>query len=117
MPPRGGRGMTEEQKAANFNNHLETEEHKICTQLYKIRKNEASGHELNRLTNAWDDITDDWQPVLDKIFKLTELFKVPGRKAKSKLQKYYLMQNLTVHYLLCSFRSGDVQDNDFQTCT
>jgi len=88
MPPRGGRGMTEEQKQANFNAHLETEEHKICAHIFKVRKTE--GHELNRLNNGTDDIVDDWQPLLDKIFKLTELFKVPGRKAKSKLQKYYL---------------------------
>lgn len=85
MPPRGGRGMTEEQKAANFEAHQATEEHKICTSLYKIRKTE--GHEFNKIQNGTDDIVDDWQGILDKIFKLTELFKVPGRKAKSKLQK------------------------------
>jgi len=30
MPPRGGRGQTEEVKQANFATYLESEEHKAC---------------------------------------------------------------------------------------
>jgi len=48
-----------------------------------VRKNEA--HELGKIQDGTDDIIDNWQPVLNNIFKLVDALKVPGRKAKRKL--------------------------------
>ena len=84
MPPRGGRGQTDEAKKASFDNYYQSEEHALCEALFKIRKD--PNHELKAMENGTDDIVDDWAPVLNKIFKLVEILKVPGRKAKRKLQ-------------------------------
>lgn len=63
MPPRGGRGQSEEVKAANFNAYVnDSEEHKMCTYLYKMRTTE--GHELKELHPGSDDIVDDWEKIL-----------------------------------------------------
>jgi hypothetical protein len=43
--------------------------------------------EVKGLDNAYVDIIDDWQPILNFLFKVCETMKVPGRKAKCKLQK------------------------------
>ena len=84
MPPRGGRGQTDEAKKASFDNYYQSEEHTLCEAIFKIRKD--ANHELKGMENGTDDIVDDWAPVLNKIFKLVEILKVPGRKAKRKLQ-------------------------------
>lgn len=63
MPPRGGRGQSEEVKAANYNAYInESEEHKLCSQLFKWRTTE--GHELKQLHPGSDDILDDWEKIL-----------------------------------------------------
>ena len=46
----------------------------------------TEGHELKEMHPGMEDITDDWEKPLAQLFKLTELLKVPGRKAKCKLQ-------------------------------
>ena len=66
MPPRGGRGQTEEVKKANFDNYMESEEHKFCTLLFKARK--EGDHELVKLGAGTDDIIDDWQPILTSLY-------------------------------------------------
>ena len=83
MPPKG-RGQSEEVKAANFEAYQGSEEHKLCSYIFKMRTSE--GHELKDLHPGSDDILDDWEKVLASIFKLTEVLKIPGRKAKCKLQ-------------------------------
>ena len=45
----------------------------------------TEGHELKELHPGSDDILDDWEKILQNLFKLTENLKVPGRKAKCKL--------------------------------
>ena len=89
MPPRGGRGQTEEAKKANYDAFMESDEHKLCEAIIKARRTE--GHELCKFQQGQEDITDDWQPVLNNIFKLVEVLKVPGRKAKCKLQLSLLL--------------------------
>lgn len=84
MPPRGGRGQSEEVKTANFETYQNSDEHKICTLLNKMWM--TDGHELKDMHPGTDDILDDWEIPLSKLFKLTEILKVPGRKAKCKLQ-------------------------------
>ena len=46
----------------------------------------TEGHELKEMHPGMEDIIDDWEKPLAQLFKLTELLKVPGRKAKCKLQ-------------------------------
>jgi len=38
---------------------------------------------MNLMNAGLEDIVDDWEKPLSAFFKLTELLKVPGRKAKS----------------------------------
>ena len=38
MPPRGGRGQTEEAKKANYDAYMESDEHKLCDAIFKVRK-------------------------------------------------------------------------------
>ena len=87
MPPRGGRGLTEDQKNENFNNFKAGEEYAQCEIIFKARTTE--GHELKEMHPGTDDIIGDWVPVLNALFKLVEVMKVPGRKAKCKLQYIY----------------------------
>ena len=84
MPPRGGRGQSEEVKQANFEAYQNSEEHKLCSLLFKMKTTE--GHEMKDMHPGLEDITDDWEKPLNALFRLTELLKVPGRKAKCKLQ-------------------------------
>lgn len=60
----------------------------MCQKLYDFRKNTENKHELKDLHPGSHDITDEWKPVLESLFKLVELLKVPGRKAKCKLQTH-----------------------------
>lgn len=84
MPPRGGRGQSEEVKAANFEAFQTSEEHKLLKYLHETRVQGA--HELKDMHPGSDDILDDWDKVLSSLFKVTELLKIPGRKAKCKFQ-------------------------------
>jgi len=86
MPPKG-RGQSEEVKAANFEAYMNSDEHKLCQSIHKLRSEE--GHELNAMHPGSDDITGDWEKPLNEIFKLTEILKIPGRKAKCKLQFWW----------------------------
>ena len=52
--------------------------------IYKLRTTE--GHELKDMGPGSEDITQDWAPILNALHKLVEVTKVPGRKAKCKLQ-------------------------------
>ena len=63
---------------------MESEEHKRCDAIFKARK--ETHHELKEMHPGTDDITSDWEKVLNDLFKLVEVLKVPGRKAKCKLQ-------------------------------
>lgn len=44
---------------------------------------DRAGGEVKACDNAFVDIVDDWQPVMNIIFEICEVYKVPGRKAKS----------------------------------
>lgn len=80
MPPRGRGAQSDEVKKQNFDNWQASEENSLCLKIFAVRKNES--HELGKIQDGTDDIIDDWQPVLNNIFKLVETLKVPGRKAK-----------------------------------
>ena len=84
MPPRGGRGQTEDQKIAALEAFKTSEENTLCEMIFKARTTE--GTELKEMHPGTDDVTDDWQPILNSLHKLVEGFKVPGRRAKCKLQ-------------------------------
>lgn len=93
MPPRGRGAQSDEVKKQNFDNWQASEENSLCLKIFAVRKNES--HELGKIQDGTDDIIDDWQPVLNNIFKLVETLKVPGRKAKRKLHIWLnLMFNL-----------------------
>jgi hypothetical protein len=55
----------------------------VILEFFQIRDKEEG--EVKNLDNALIDIVDDWQPMLDHLFKIGDVFKVPGRKAKCKL--------------------------------
>ena len=84
MPPRGGRGLTEEQKNDNFNAFKASEEYAQCEIIFKARTTE--GHELKEMQlfshPGTDDITGDWQPVLNALFKLVEVTKHQAAKLR-----------------------------------
>ena len=81
MPPRGGRGQTEEQKKAAYDTWCNGDEHECCKKIFEERKKE--GTELKEMHPGSDDIVGDWKGVLDNLWKLVDTLKVPGRKAKS----------------------------------
>jgi hypothetical protein len=82
MPARARGAENEQKKIENFNTFKTSEENTQCEILQKYRKVEA--HELKDFEDGFDDILDEWSPVLNAIFKLVEVLKVPGRKAKCK---------------------------------
>jgi hypothetical protein len=47
---------------------------------------DRAGGEVKACDNAFVDIVDDWQPIMNILFEICEVYKVPGRKAKCKLQ-------------------------------
>ena len=110
MPPRGGRGQTEEAKKANFDAFVEGEENKCCEAIVKVINTE--GTELNKFDRGNDDITDDWQPTLNHLFKLVEVLKVPGRKAKCKCCLFFyliptnLKQTITILFVIAYEQAG-----------
>ena len=84
MPPRRAGAQGEDQKRKNFDDWQDEEANRICVEIMKHRKNE--NHEMCKFNAGTDDIIGDWKDILEKIFKLGEAMKVPGRKAKRKLQ-------------------------------
>ncbi len=88
MPPRGRGAQSDEVKKQNFDNWTNGVDDMLCKELYGFRKNLEPKHELKDLHPGSHDITGDWQPVLTALFKLVESLKVPGRKAKCKLQNH-----------------------------
>ena len=65
-----------------------------------------------------DDIRDEWQEILDAVFKLVELFKIPGRKAKGKLKLLKTNPGIFYSVWAACFEDYDLQktrnkrDND-----
>ena len=47
---------------------------------------DRAGGEVKACDNAFVDIVDDWQPIMNILFEVCDVYKVPGRKAKCKLQ-------------------------------
>ena len=88
MPPRGRGAQSEEAKQNAFKAWMESDEHAYCKAIYNTRKFE--NHELKELHPGSDDILDDWQPVLNNIFKLAEGIKLQGRKSKCKSTSLHL---------------------------
>ena len=88
MPPRR-QAADPEKKKKDFDDFKESEEYKNLLYIFNKRKglDEGDPHELKDLANGTDDITHDWEKILASIFKLVELFKVPGRKAKGKFYR------------------------------
>lgn len=85
MPPRR-QAADPEKKKKDFDDFKESEEYKSLLYIFNKRKglDEHGNHELKEFANGTDDILDDWEGILTRIFKLVEAFKVPGRKAKGK---------------------------------
>lgn len=81
MPPRKAVDPAEKQK--QFDQWKETDEYKS---ILKWQETRAKEPEVDKMDNAYIDITADWQPILDDLFAMVEKFKVPGRKAKCKFQ-------------------------------
>jgi len=65
---------------------MDSEEHKLWTAIHEVRKGVKGEHELKGMEKGTEDIVDDWQPILSNLHKIVEILKVPGRKAKCKLQ-------------------------------
>lgn len=84
--PKGRQAADPEKKKKDFDDFKDSEEYKNLLFIYSHRKGLTDGepHELKELANGTDDIVDDWEKILASVFKLVELFKVPGRKAKGK---------------------------------
>lgn len=83
MPPKAKLSDEEKQKA--YDDWCQTDE---CQSIDTFRQEVLK----NKIDNGWADITSDFGPYLALKFKLVADLKVPGRKAKCKLQ------NLS-HYL------------------
>lgn len=85
MPPRARGAQGEDAKKAAYADFEGSEAYTICKALIAIRKNEE--RELGKMEKGTEDIIENWQPILDYLFKLSEQLKVP-RKAKRKLQHF-----------------------------
>ena len=72
-----------EEKAAQFAEWKAGPEIKILEKFW-AELDRAQG-EVKACDNAFVDIVDDWQPVLNILFEICDVYKVPGRKAKGKL--------------------------------
>ena len=78
--PRGRPAADPEKKLKDYNDFIEGEEYKHVQYINKYKKDE--NHELGRMERGTEDIVDDWQEILNSVFKLVEGFRVPGRKSK-----------------------------------
>ena len=75
--------QTEEQKEAEYANWCNSEEAVACDGL-------RGEFQKRKVDNGFVDVSDDFQPMLNKLFEVVQLMKVPGRKAKSKFQQFLM---------------------------
>jgi len=71
-------------------------------------------HELSNLKNDKDDVTDDWREVLDRVFKLVEGLKVPGRKSKSYDQNIFrtmIFKRVTTEFIVIDGHQYEVSNS------
>ena len=73
-----------EEKAAQFQEWKDGPEMKVLLKFWN--ELDRAGGEVKACDNAFVDIVDDWQPIMNILFEICEVYKVPGRKAKCKLQ-------------------------------
>ena len=73
-----------EEKAAQFQEWKDGPEIKVLLKFWN--ELDRAGGEVKACDNAFVDIVDDWQPIMNILFEICEVYKVPGRKAKCKLQ-------------------------------
>ena len=81
MPPRRGGAQNEDARRKQFEDWDSDPANTLCIEIQKIRKNES--HELNKFNAGTDDIVGDWKDVLEKMFKLSDALRIPGRKPKN----------------------------------
>lgn len=70
--------LTDEQKAAAFENWRNTDEYA------KIMKFSDQRGTITAIEMGTKDIIDNWVPFLTELFELISVLKIPGRKVKSK---------------------------------
>ena len=73
--------LTPEQMMEAFENWKKSEEYEFIEKFQVARNDMASKEPIELGT---DDINQDWQLFLTKLYELGVKLKVPGRKAKSK---------------------------------
>lgn len=77
------KGVSPEEKAKAFELWKETDEYKSITKWLETR---LKDDDVDKLDNAYKDIWQDFQPIMDDLFIMCEKMKVPGRKAKGKFK-------------------------------
>ena len=82
------KGLSAEEKAKQFEQWKETDEYKSITKWLETRMKDD---DIDKLDNAYKDIWQEWQPIMDDLFNMCEKMKVPGRKAKGKCFKLTLI--------------------------
>jgi hypothetical protein len=93
------------EKEKAFKVWTESDEYKSITKFMDTR---AKDDDVDKLDNAYKDIWQDWQPVLDDLWAMVQAMKVPGRKAKGKFQILFVYTFLNVHSLRAKSGQDDV---------
>lgn len=73
------KGVSPEEKEKAFQTWKESEEYKSIINFLEVRQKDE---DVDKLDNAYKDIWQNWQPIMDALFNMCEKMKVPGRKAK-----------------------------------
>ena len=85
MPPK--KKLTDEQKQANFDTWRTTDEYNKIISV-QDKRNDI------KVEMGTVDIIEEWQPFLNELHQLTAMLKVPGRKAKCKINLTYALYRI-----------------------
>lgn len=97
------KGVSPEEKAKAFELWKETDEYKSIIKWLDTR---AKDDDVDKLDNAYKDIWQEWQPIMDDLFNMCDKMKVPGRKAKCTF----------AILILYSIRAVSPQDDVLRAC-
>jgi len=79
------KSVSPEEKEKAFQLWKESDEFKAINKWLETR---LKDDDVDKLDNAYKDIWQDFQPIMDDMFIMCEKMKVPGRKAKCKFLKH-----------------------------
>jgi translation initiation factor 2 alpha subunit (eIF-2alpha) len=97
------KGVSPEEKAKAFELWKESDEYKSIIKWLETR---AKDDDIDKLDNAYKDIWQEWQPIMDDLYNMCDKMKVPGRKAKCR----------SVSLTLCSVRAVSPAHDVLRAC-